>query len=417
MSKKPNMLIFDTAYSYNMIIERKMTGHITSRNPKLYFNKIWSVNPISSIVLDDSKNNKYGKTEIHKFNDNQIFVEGKIGRYSKLKKFKIINFILAQFHLFLYIYKLIKRNNIQIIRSEDAWYCGFCAFIFSKILLRKILLVGVWGNPDTFREISKRPMMPKLYKFIWIEKFFETFVLKRADKILVQNHDNLSFVLKKGITQRKTEIFKLGNIINASHFIDPKQREFNIIDKDINYLINSNNKIILCISRLEKMKLSDHFIYLCSELKKNNVSFKALYVGDGSMRENLKVLAKQYDLKKEILFCGNQNQEWISELLPYTDVVVSFITGRALVEASLGGVPIVAYDIEWQKELIENNITGLLVKAYDYGNMANKIEYLFNNKNIAENLGNNLRNRTLEYMNPQKIEKEQINFYDTLLSK
>ena len=119
--------------------------------------------------------------------------------------------------------------------------------------------------------------------------------------------------------------------------------------------------------------------------------------------------------KKEIIFCGNKNQEWISQIIPYSSVVISFITGRSLVEASLGAAPVVAYDIEWQKEIIINKSTGLLVNSFDYRDMASKIEFLLNNKTYAKKLGNKLRENTLINMDPKKIEKNQINFYNQLL--
>ena len=45
---------------------------------------------------------------------------------------------------------------------------------------------------------------------------------------------------------------------------------------------------------------------------------------------------------------------------PYLGCCVT-LTGRALAEAALGGVPIVAYDIDWHSEAVETGVTGELV--------------------------------------------------------
>ena len=57
------------------------------------------------------------------------------------------------------------------------------------------------------------------------------------------------------------------------------------------------------------------------------------------------------------------------------------------------------------------------MKAYDYRDMAIKIESLLNNQIYAKNLGKRLRKKALISMNPKNIEKNQINFYNQLLLK
>ena len=59
---------------------------------------------------------------------------------------------------------------------------------------------------------------------------------------------------------------------------------------------------------------------------------------------------------------SNKNQDWIYEMLTITTLVISPHTGRALCEAALAGSLIVAYDIDWQKEIIIHNQTGMLTE-------------------------------------------------------
>ena len=50
------------------------------------------------------------------------------------------------------------------------------------------------------------------------------------------------------------------------------------------------------------------------------------------------------------------------------------------------GVPVVAFDNSGPKEIIEDNINGLLVKHEDVNEMVRKILYLIDNKDIRLNM-------------------------------
>ena len=53
------------------------------------------------------------------------------------------------------------------------------------------------------------------------------------------------------------------------------------------------------------------------------------------------------------------------------DLCISPITGRALVEVALGGVPVVGYDRDWQAEIIEHNVSGYICKFNDIEALSN----------------------------------------------
>ena len=98
---------------------------------------------------------------------------------------------------------------------------------------------------------------------------------------------------------------------------------------------------------------------------------------------------------------SNKNQDWIYEMLTITTLVISPHTGRALCEAALAGSLIVAYDIDWQKEIIIQNKTGMLAEyknvkqLFDFSkkivlNKTEQIEPEIQKENEDENLVLNL---------------------------
>ena len=95
-------------------------------------------------------------------------------------------------------------------------------------------------------------------------------------------------------------------------------------------------------------------------------------------------------------------------------VVVSPLTGRALAEVSFGAAPVVAYDLDWHSEIIENNKTGLLVKAYDYKSMSKSIEKMLLNKDEAKAMGLSLRKRALQLLDPNLCDKQQKSLFELI---
>jgi glycosyltransferase involved in cell wall biosynthesis len=201
--------------------------------------------------------------------------------------------------------------------------------------------------------------------------------------------------------------------LDSEHFVAPDKRECG--DADLKELGVAGETILMCIFRLEKLKLPDHLVQIVALLKSRGCYVKGLFVGDGSMREELVTLAKELGVSDQIIFCGNRDQFWLSRVIPLVSVVVSTLTGRALAEAALGGVPIVAYDIDWHGEAIETGLTGELVPYLDYSSMADSVEKILNDHDYSKAIGSNVRERMLKLMDPKANDKILKGVYEELL--
>jgi len=409
-----NLLVIDSAYTLDFIIKRKLDKFITSRDNDNFFNHVWTVHPVDDIFDKNFDYKDFGRIQEYKINKLHTYIKGCIGKYSFLSYFKIINFIISQLFLIFYLKKLIKTNKIKIIRSEDPLYNGIIAYILSKILSNKKLVVCVFGNPDQIRKNNKKPLMPRLFKFIMLERFIEKFILKKADMIIVQNLDNKKFVTSRGVDSKNVKIFKIGRDIHVSHFIQPKKRDKSILKKKFNL---DNKKIITFVSRLVNLKFPHHFLEVLSFLNKKNINFIAFVVGEGDMKSELINMAKQMNIDNKVEFVGAKNQEWLSSLLSITNLFVCPLKGRALVEAALGACPTVAYDIDWHSELIVNKKNGILVKYKDIEQLSSKSLFLLKNEKIAKVYGESLRENAINYSNKSELIKYENKSYQNLLTK
>lgn len=100
------------------------------------------------------------------------------------------------------------------------------------------------------------------------------------------------------------------------------------------------------------------------------------FYGDGKELGNVKKKVCEYELEKNVIFCGRTSYI-LDELKKAALYVMTSRTegfGLILTEAKSCNLPTLAYDIDFgPREIIDNGVSGYLVKAYDSDAMAKKI--------------------------------------------
>lgn len=405
------LIVFQSAWSYKTLCDRNLQVFATSKDLGGFFEKVYTVHPASTIEDEVASKSRYGKLAIYDHSATHTFIEAKAGRFWKLRSFPFINFIFSQINLIYFLLKLTRGEKEIFIRAEDPRYNGLLAFFFIH-LKRRPLILGCWGNPHTIRNYTRRPIQPRVFKTTKIEEFFERFLLKRADRVLVQNEDNLNYAVLFGAKKENIRYFRLGNAIFPGHFEELKQRT--VLPSDID-AIGQNGFKICTISRLEKVKVVDHALRAFHAMK--NCSESQLYLfGDGSEGDSLKYLAHNLGIENRVHFMGNVDQEMLARLLPLMDLVLSPLMGRALTEAALAERPIVAYDIDCHPEIVKNDQSGFLVPYLDYRAMALAGDHLLDNPAVAKKMGLEARAVALDLMDPVKLIREQRLVFRELLA-
>ena len=153
------------------------------------------------------------------------------------------------------------------------------------------------------------------------------------------------------------------------------------------------------------------------DICKRGFDVKAVLAGEGRMRAELEQLAQSGDAGEQVVFAGNLGQEALSVLFPAAGVVVSPHTGRALTEAALGAAAVVAYDVDWQGELITTGETGVLVPHGDVEAMGNAVFALLSDPARAKSMGRALRSRALEMLDPEALDEHERQEYSKLLAR
>lgn len=105
-----------------------------------------------------------------------------------------------------------------------------------------------------------------------------------------------------------------------------------------------------------------------------------LVIGDGPDREMLRRKTENLGLNRNILFLGQKEPEEIYRLYGIMDIVVvpSVFEGFGIVagEAMAAGLPVIASNVGGLREVVEDGVTGCLIRPGDPGELADALRIL-----------------------------------------
>ena len=413
-SSRPSrgILILDMSYTLKMFRERQLGQALESRKLNGYFDRIISVHPLAALF--ETGPARYGKPTVTTLDESHVFVEGKLGLAPMPVVLAPFNFVLAQVGLVRLLLRMARESRTSVVRVGDPYYLGVMGWTLAR-LLGVPLVVRVPFRYDEIRRITGRAAMPRLLRFGWIEKRLERFIFPRCDLIAGANEDNMRYALENGGRPEVATVFRYGNLLHPSHWVEPGQRPDPA--RELSALGLAGTRFVATVARLEAEKRVGDAIRVVAELAKRGCDVSGLIIGDGSLRPQLAELAQDLGVGNRIVFAGTRPQEWISTVLPHAAVIVSPHMGRALVEAALSAVPIVAYDYDWQREVAIDGETGYLVKNGDWREMADRTEALLADPQFAHKLGTQARALASRMMDPASLEAHEQATYSALLTQ
>ena len=140
-------------------------------------------------------------------------------------------------------------------------------------------------------------------------------------------------------------------------------------------------------------------------------------IGDGPARGELTALAGQLGLDDLVTFCGQSDQ--VLEELAAADVFVlpSRAEGlsNALLEAMAAGLPAVVSDIPGNVDVIEHERNGLLFRAEDPRDLAERLNSLLDQEDLRRRLGQAARQTVEERYSLDIVSQRYLNLYEQVV--
>ncbi len=321
----------------------------------------------NDVKLEGFKIEKIKGIDYKTFLEKILFLLG-IPRYyypklgEKLREFDVINANNPEFYAYAYqSYKAAKKYNKKFILRTSQTVDGFFLYKF----LTKFFV---------------NPFVKKAYDY---SKF-----------TIFTNPEAEERCLKLGLIEDKKKSVITGHATDTECFKPMK------VEK-------SEKAILLSVGGLYKIKGHHLIIQALKKIIDSSHKDTELWiVGKGYYENNLKNLAKELGISKNVKFLGAKDHEELAEIYNKSDVFVlanyQEIT-PAVNEALACEVPVVVMECGGYKFVIPDENYGLISKKLDVDDMAEKIIDLIEDKNLAERIGKNGRKKIVENFSIEKV--------------
>jgi GalNAc-alpha-(1->4)-GalNAc-alpha-(1->3)-diNAcBac-PP-undecaprenol alpha-1,4-N-acetyl-D-galactosaminyltransferase len=174
---------------------------------------------------------------------------------------------------------------------------------------------------------------------------------------------------------------------NKYNYVDNKKIIFNPLNTEniLDVNLDKKEKILIAVGSLSPQKGFSMLIKALSKIEFKD--WKFLIIGEGSLREPLSELIKEYKLEDKIFLIGRKSNIFEYYKKASIFVLSSLYEGfpNVLAEAMAHGCASIAFDCKTgPSEMINDGVNGYLIEANNIELLSQRIESLINNKDIRK---------------------------------
>ena len=314
------------------------------------------------------------------------------------RKIKIYDDIKATFLL----YRLIRQKNFDLIHSvspKAGLISTFVGFI-TNVPVRIHTFTGqVWATKKGFQR--------------FILKFFDKVLVKFSTDILVDSFSQKKFLIEENILKNSCGLVLASGSISG---VDLQRFKPNIDQRDnlrLKYGISQKSFVLLFVGRLKKDKGIFDLIDAYLILKKKKLNIDLIIVGPDEENCKNKITSKLSFASEKVHFFSFSKQPEDFMCLSNVFIMPSYREGfgTSVIEAAACGLPTIASNIYGLNDAVVNHETGILFQVKNYKELSDKIEILYNDRNLCNEYGQNALKRVKNFFSQEQINSEIISFY------
>jgi len=311
--------------------------------------------------------------------------------------FKILHISTSRNPLSIYkLYKLLKSRKFDIIHTH--------AYSAGTIGRMSAFLAGVpviiSHNHSVYDYYNRR------YHFV---EWFLSLITDRV--VCVSDIVNRFANETQRINARK--LITIHNGIDSEYTVLEKRTS--VLRKELG--IPVDHSVICTIAHMEEHKGIKYLLESASLLlqSRNDVSF--LVVGEGRLKEKLKILCADLKIEENVVFAGERGD--IPEILSLTDIFVlpSLREGLPLtiLEAMACGKPVIATNVGGIPEVVKDGVSGILISPKDPESLHSAMNELLGDREKMKKMGHNGKRVCSESFDSKTMIRKIEDLYDSLL--
>ena len=342
----------------------------------------------------------YGQKEEAVFEDNGITIQ-----QIKNVKFKGLSWWLTRKKLERIINQLYANKEIDLVEAPD--WTGITSFIQPK---KCPMVIRLNGSDTYFCHLDHRPVK-------WINKFHERRALQKADGLLSVSQFTADLTNEVFGLQKKFTI--IPNSIDTTLFKKTDSAE---------QIPPLGGKGVLYFGSLIRKKGLLELPLIFNEVIQKNPEAQLILIGKDvpdviSGNSSTWVMMQELftdEALKNVSYLGSVPYQEIKAHIKTAGVCVFPTFAEALpvswIEAMALQKTIVASDIGWAKEVIEDGVEGFLVHPKNHKQYAERILELLESPELQESFGIRARKKVILKFSTETVAKESILFYNKYLA-
>lgn len=382
---KISIIVGGRFHAFNLaeqLNKKKYLKQLITSYPKYFVNKKFEISKeqIKSIYLKELVQRSL-INKIYDFND--LLTEYFDLRANSLLDFKDLDILVGWSSFSYHSFSNIKNTKCIKILERGSTHIEFQ----NEIINKEYLLQNI---------------KPKSISKYIIEKEKKEYEL--ADYIMVPSEFARKTFLEKGFNEKK--------IIKNSYGVDLKEFE-----SDTSYKNDQTKFRIIYTGTVSIRKGILYLLEVFNNLELDNIELLIV----GNIEKDLKKNLKKYSLNKNIIFKKSVNQSELREFYNISNVFITCSIEEGLsmvqIQAMSCGLPVICTVNSGGEEIINDNIDGFVLPIRDKIKLKDKILFLYNNRNICEEMGKNAKKKATEHFSWEMYGQKAISIYQDLLNK
>ena len=298
-----------------------------------------------------------------------------------------------------FLLKKIKPDILHVISLKPVIFGGLISFITPI----KSLVISITGLGSMF---INKGIFYNFREYIF-KTFYKVIFLFSNLKVILQNKDDLNYLIKKSNLKKKDVQIIKGSGVNLNKF------KFSNIPK--------GSPIILMASRIIKDKGVFEYIEAIRILKKKNFNGKFFLIGNIDNDNPSAIsnsLIRLWKKKKMIIYLKHQQN--IIKYIKKSSIVVlpSYREGfpKILMEAAACGRPVITTNVPGCKDAIVNRVTGYLIPVKKSKPLADLIFNLSKKRNTLKKMGIDARIHAEKNFDVNNVVSKHLSIYKKILN-
>jgi len=288
--------------------------------------------------------------------------------------------------------KIIQRERIDVVRMLATTKSAFIG-IFSTLFMQIPIILSVHVHRALYQKQSGLALNPVFNFFV---ELWERFALWKADVVPVISYFIRDYAVGLGAAPDK--------IVLHRNFVDTE------LFRPMGRKPHGGVRIVF-VSRLVGAKGADLLIRALGIASRKHSGLELYIAGGGPERSNLETLAQELGISEKVKFLGPVKHEKLPELFSECDFFAAPAqAGFVLNEALSCGLPVLAADIEWTKEIINEDV-GALVPFGSPEAFAEGIETMLVRKAEWPGMGKAGRGLALHELSIEAYKNRELEIY------